>query len=1705
MKPRPMVHLYQIPPDAVLQAVLEAYERGQTLDAQRRAETFAPLRLWGGVQGAALASRIAANTGAPKLALRLSIRAWRTDPHHPQAQLQFGFELAHMRGPLALWEAMRGWPESQGASSDERAELLALKARAVADLRDFDTAEALLDRAELLAPAVAWVRLQRAYLLERQDRVEEALEIAKAACALHPHPFYRPGVQTCAYLLQLLDRDQDAIELLHDADAVLQNGPLAAQRYALLSENGCWSEAEAALSRFITFSPLIERPVQKWVLAQQARVSYHLGRRSDAMRFASALEDDFHRTFTERLSPTPAEPERMQLDVTFVRQHFKTCAPATLAAIGRYWRMDAEHLKLAEAMCYDGTPSWQQRDWAEQNGWYVREFRMDEDSAVALIARGIPVAITTVEATSAHMMALVGFDRTWGTLLFRDPAQPYILEAPAKQFFERYRAFGPHGMVFLPLGERGRTEDMTLPDAEIYDEYHRFSLALAKHDRAGAEDILQRTEDAFPGHELTWGMRLDFAGYDANLTEQAQCLDKLLDRFPGNAALLLRRLACLRDAPREERITFLEKACAARDADPVLFIELARAMEGDARCLPKARRWLKHARRFLPMDSNTVSVQADLAWEEGRLDEATHLYRFAANLEGFREELYQSWFVACRRTRHTDEAMAHLQDRFVRFGSRSEQPALTLAWAWREMEQPGRAREVLIEAARLRPDDGILLLRSASFVASLGDTAETARLLRASRNKVRENDWLRMAAETAELQQDSRAALCWARDLLQLEPLALDAHGCVARVLARLEGPTAALTHLKQACAQFPHHYGLRRILMEWTREAGPEGAEATARDLVRLAPSDAWAQRELAMALSKANRHEEALNVAMESARIEPRNSYSFSLLGRIYQRLQRRPEARVQFRQAVELSADNSDALQALIDLAQTDQERKEELAFIEQQLIQQVVTGDGVLAFLELARPVLDSETLLCTLREAHRERPDLWHAWAALISQLGHLNRLDEALAVAQEATARFPHLPRIWLDLADVHRWRNEPKAEIAAAARAFEINPSWDRSAIMLAGGFEREGKLDEARHVYERALYHAGTNPQLHACQAHVLWRQHQKPEAFAALERALRLAPDYDWGWELLATWAKEFGEVQRAGNLARALTTERPGEPRVWIMVARVLEGPDTISERLAAVEQALKLDVHSTEAWDLKAEVLAIAERFDDAIRACEDGAAACIADLHILRGRRAWIEASQRNLPEAVRRIREVLAENASYVAGWNQLAQWLVEQGAFADAEAALEQLLRLRPHEPWVSRQLGILRLRQDDQEGAREAFAAALELVPTDMFSAHNLFTLQLQGNILDDAAATLRVMKTHQPGASTLAAETRLLLRRKNTPPALEVLKTLCAMPDPDPWPVDQAAQAFERAGLTTKALKVFRRSLKTGSCNPQVATAAIRLLLAKRRGISAVRLFSQLKTGEDQRRAGRPLIEGLVARKCRLVFRRLLRRRHEVLQSEDIAWGYVGFALVSFNRMKHAVDWLADWRQRSNVQPWMLFNLCLALRHLKRFNESNSVARHVLATWGHREGAAALHLFLAVEEALGGELSAAEDHLSRVETRKNMSYDQQMLALANALVEFQKTPWPARRKQFQALRRQLAPRFKALHSLSSNRDVRRTFARAGTLFRREGAGAGAQLWVLWKLYWQWLPLAAAGFAVLAVGLPPGVAIVPYILWLVYKSNR
>ena len=77
-------------------------------------------------------------------------------------------------------------------------------------------------------------------------------------------------------------------------------------------------------------------------------------------------------------------------------------APATLTAISRYWNMPAEHLQVAEEICYNGTPNYHERRWAKENGWFTREFTITETSAAAVRS-----AAQTAATRKARMSVMI--------------------------------------------------------------------------------------------------------------------------------------------------------------------------------------------------------------------------------------------------------------------------------------------------------------------------------------------------------------------------------------------------------------------------------------------------------------------------------------------------------------------------------------------------------------------------------------------------------------------------------------------------------------------------------------------------------------------------------------------------------------------------------------------------------------------------------------------------------------------------------------------------------------------------------------------------------------------------------------------------------------------------------------------------------------------------------------------------------------------------------------------------------------------------------------------------------------------------------------------------------------------------------------------------------------------------------------------------
>jgi cellulose synthase operon protein C len=839
--------------------------------------------------------------------------------------------------------------------------------------------------------------------------------------------------------------------------------------------------------------------------------------------------------------------------------------------------------------------------------------------------------------------------------------------------------------------------------------------------------------------------------------------------------------------------------------------------------------------------------------------------------------------------------------------------------------------------------------------------------------------------------------------------------------------------------------------------------------------------------------RCEEALAAAEEGVRREPQWTFSHSMLGSVHE--QRGEPARAQecYREAIRLSVDNGYAVEHLMATCHTLAGRREALRFIEEELIRQVVFGDGLLAFRDVARGILDPNELLASLQAALDARPDLWHAWSAMILQLIDLQRAEDAVALAREATERFPLLPRIWLDLAAAERARLDPGEE-AALQQALRINPDWGIAARQLAGCYERKGEFEKACALLEGLCARAPLDAFNHGALAEVLWRLGRRDEALEKLQLALRLQPGFEWGWQLLLRWAGELGRPGLALEMARDLTVRRAGEASVWLVLARCLEEAGEEQELFTALDQAIALQPRSTDASDLKAALLARHRRFAEALAACQPA----VFGEHPppeLRGRAAWVEAERGNLPRAISLMQAVLAENPAYFWGWQQLTDWLWRDNQHDEAVRAAEKMTTLAPFEPSPLGYLADLKVRKDDREGAKRDLARALKVDPAYAYAGFQLFDLHLEDRELPAAAEILGHLQRHIGGDLVQARAAQLAIRQRGCDQAQELFRDLCASrKEENIWPVSVVADELAGASLGQTAERILREALDQPDPPGRVAQVWVKRRLDLHQWWCQGKLRQLKDRGEAGRLAVLQYLDSLgdailacqskqdVTGRLALQFHfwRLLRTHRCWLAKDDLGWGKVGYVLANLGWHRRLVKWLGDWRERPGAESWMLHNLVLALHALGRDAEADAVVRQALARPAFGDLRARLLLWAAVEDALSGRLEAAKALLEGLRAEHTPADEQSLFRLVNLVLAFEQAA--IQPPEFARAERAMMKEFLDQHP--NNRTMQRVFLRA---LRRISERTGSR-WPLWwgcgKRYQPALIAAAIGMAFLAL---------------------
>lgn len=1590
-------------PENELEKLVNLHEQSLHLQAFYLAQSFGPFTEWEGTEAILTASNLAHNLGAVEASSRLAAKAWRADKKHPRAMFYYANDIFHRKGALPALIFVKNHDADFCGDAKLQSWWYCLQAEIYSALRDFKSADLWHQKALETAPGESWVWVSKSHGLELQDRYEESLETSRKALEIDASR--RSSLYQTAHILTLLERYDEALRILTDAAKELENAWVTRQLADLQSELRMYPEAFASFERLLELTPLREESLDRWIYGRLSDMAYLTGDFTKAIQFAERSASPFHLKIKERLENLGGTEKRVRLKVGFVRQHHVTCAPATLTNISRYWQKKAEHLEIAEEMCYDGTPAYKERQWANQNGWETREFTINWEDTKKLIDRGVPFTLATIQPGNGHLQAVVGYDERRQTFLIRDPFYQNFDEYSAAEFLDDQKSSGPRGMALVPKEKAALLENLELKESRPYDFHFAIDGWLESHEREKAVETLAVMEKEFPGHRLTWSARWALGLYDANNPKLLDAVENLSAMFPEDLNLKLSYLSISGEfVSRAERLKKLEEFAKAEKSDPIFWQMLGHELGQDAHQHGRALRWLYRALRAMPSSGLTYKFIADIFWAQRRFEDAALLYRFAAGLNDKDEHFSYSYFLAMRFLKREEEALQFLRDRYARFGHRSNLPVRSLFHALRELGRTVEAFAALDDALAKRPEDGELKLFAADSKMRFGQKSAAETLLKQAANQSPRGIWLKNAAMIAEQTGNLAQALSYWREASAMEPTTHDIHENIAFLISAVESKKAAQDYLRRVTKQFPFNLNLHKLRLAYLREETTE-AIAVVRDMVRLNPQDAWCRRELARWLWIVKKYDQALENAQSAVEIDPSEPANYMIRGSVLAAMKKTDEAAKDFEKALALSADADYALNSWLDICRTNEEKINVLRFARSELKKQGSFGPGIVAYREQAKRILESKELLGQLRLFYNENKDYWFSLSVIVQQLVDMHELDEALELAEKNTKRFPLIYQVWHDLSTIHKLRGENELEINALRQAVSINVNWSYGFQQLVEALQRAGNFADAERVVREALTRMPLDHFLHGYLAEVQWKLGEKEAALETARKAVGIEPEYEWAWGVIKTWSVELKQPNLAVDLARELTVKKPKDVRSWLTYAQILDTGQFSQQQLDAAEEALKLEPHNTLALAIKANSLADARRFDEAIEVCRS-----VSDnghLHErLRYVQAGIEVARGNYEESIRQLEELAKASPDYFPAYEKLAgiyrEWDEKK---LDYLRVTRAMTRLAPQEATVFGYLGEAFLLNNRRADAKKTFRQALSLSPDYAFAGVTLFDLHFEDGETEECRKVIDVLKRFVQTESALAREIVFRAKDGDWAASENLWRELCMRENANRLHFDYVLEKFRSLNLSKQSFvsDVLGRTSFEPNVNPLVGSYFIERCRQTMNDADCLEYLKSLpENGPVWARAMGKYLD-ILLQTDRSALGDFIKKNYQKLKQNDDVWASTGYVLNASQRAKEGAEWFADWRQRKKVEPWMLWNYSIVLRRLEKNAEALEINQAALEL-PETDETVSLHLMmLGLEEVYAGNYEAATHFYRQVNPQVMDEWDRFFHFLLEKCVE------------------------------------------------------------------------------------------------------
>ena len=548
------------------------------------------------------------------------------------------------------------------------------------------------------------------------------------------------------------------------------------------------------------------------------------------------------------------------------------------------------------------------------------------------------------------------------------------------------------------------------------------------------------------------------------------------------------------------------------------------------------------------------------------------------------------------------------------------------------------------------------------------------------------------------------------------------------------------------------------------------EAAEAAAAEAVKRDPQAAAAHRALGAVYFRRLRSgddpaaaERAISSLGEAVRLDPEDLRSRSELARLLAASQRGEEAAVHLRELVRLAPDAFGELLLLAQLRLTAGDREQAFDYLLQSLRIEPRQPDAREMVDDLLR---NGEIPGRTPEEALVEVVALYEAGSAqypddqalrlsLADGFARLGRLDEAAQAFERLLAAEPRSEIALMGLAMVRRQQRRLEDAEAALVRLLDENSRSVPARLALGGVFSARCEYRRAAEEFQTLVslpedaYGLGRRREVLARLAEALEEAGQHAEAFTALEEALLLAGETAEAFRYRVALVQNrltAGRPEEAAELIEELIEDRPGEPGLLALQARVL-GAAGRNDAALGILRALVAEYpetggvvhallrHHVTAGDLPA-AEAIARRW----------LADRVQDQNFRFQLGALLE-RQGKLEEAEAEFRRVIAADPAHDLALNYLGYMLADRtDRLEESEQLIQRALDEDPYNGSYLDSLGWVQFRKGDLGLAEPNLLRARQCMPENSVVLDHLGDLYRAKGKREEAVRYWRMALQH-----------------------------------------------------------------------------------------------------------------------------------------------------------------------------------------------------------------------------------------------------------------------------------------------------------------------------------------------------------------------